>query len=375
MKKIAFSLGALILILDQVTKRIALAHSELLDGYHGYPVIEGFFKLQLVSNKGIAFGLLHSMEGAWKPAVLSAIALVAVVVLIVYMFHTPDREKAVFVSYGLLLGGILGNFHDRIFRGEVTDFITLHWGDSFAWPTFNIADAAISTGVFILLFSTFFMRGRDSSSNSAALLLGAFLLVQNPVGATQETTAEAEAVLEQVESGYRDMESFSADFLQAFSSRGMSSTEKGVVEMKRPAFMRWEYRHPEHKVFVADGETTWFYLEEQNQLLISPFDIEASDSPLLFFLGRGDLRSRFSAALVNGEEGIFVKLTPKSPDPEIEELVMEIGEDDFLIRRIVIRDPIGQQNEYILTNMRKNVHIPGERFEIELPGDVEIIEQ
>lgn len=375
MKKIAFSLGALILILDQITKRLALAHSEILDGYHGYPVIEGFIKLQLVSNRGIAFGLLHSVEGVWKPVVLSVIALIALIALIVYVFHTPERERTVFVSYGLLLGGILGNFHDRIFRGEVTDFITLHWGDAFAWPTFNIADAAISTGVFLLLFSTFFLKGKDVSSSSAALVLGIFLLAQNPAGDARDSSLDAVSVLEQVESGYRDMESFTAEFLQAFSSRGISSTERGIVEMKRPAFMRWEYRKPEHKVFIADGEKTYFYLEEENQLLVSAFDIESSNSPLLFFLGKGDFMTRYSASLVNGEEGIFVRLVPRSPDPDIEELVMEIGEDDFLIRRIVVRDPIGQQNEYILTNMRKNVHIPRERFEIEVPGDVEIIEQ
>jgi len=46
-----------------------------------------------------------------------------------------------------------------------------------------------------------------------------------------------------------------------------------------------------------------------------------------------------------------------------------------MIRRIVLRDPVGQQNEYILTNMHKNVHISDKQFEIKVPGDVEIIEQ
>lgn len=367
MKKNAFFLGAFIFFLDRVTKLLAEANAEILSGYHGLPLIDGFLKLQLVGNKGIAFGLLHSVEGAWKPVFLSVIAVVAIAVLIIYMFHTPEREKLVFAAYGLLLGGILGNFYDRIFKGEVTDFITLHWRDSFAWPTFNIADAAITIGVVFLLLGSFFIKGKPAP-NAAALFMAAFLVIQPHTG-------EAESVLGRVEAEYADISSFSADFVQAFSSRGISSTETGLVMMKRPGYMRWEYQSPERKVFIADGDKAYFYLEEEKQLLVSSFNIEESSSPLLFFLGRGDIVSRFHTSLINGEEGIFVKLVPRNPDPEIEELIMEIDESDYMIRRIVLRDPVGQQNEYILTNMHKNVHISDKQFEITVPGDVEIIEQ
>ncbi len=367
MKKTAFFLGTFIFFLDQVTKWWAEANSELLGGYQGLPVIPGFFKLQLISNKGIAFGLLHSVDGPWKPVLLALIAVIAVAGLIFYLFHTPEREKLAFVSYGLLLGGILGNFYDRIFKGEVTDFITLHLNDAFAWPTFNIADAAITTGVFLLLFSTFFLRSK-TSSDAGALVLAAFLF-------TQPAAGEADLILSRVEASYRDVQSFSADFVQAFSSRGISSTENGRVLMKRPGYMRWEYLSPERKLFIADGEKTYFYLEEEKQLMVSGFNIEESSSPLLFFLGRGDIRSRFSSSLINGEEGVFVKLIPVNPDPEIEEMVLDIDEATSLIRRIVVRDPIGQQNEYVLTNMHKNVHISNDQFKIRVPGDVEIIEQ
>jgi len=372
MKKVAFFLGAVILVLDKLTKGWAESHADLLGGYRGLPVIEGFLKLQLVSNKGIAFGLLHAADGTWKPILLAVVALVAVTALIVYMFYTPERERLMFVSYGLLLGGILGNLHDRIFRGEVTDFITLHWKDAYAWPTFNVADAAITTGVFLLLFSTFFRRGKEGPG--AGALVMAALLFPSP------QAADAEAVLAGVESAYQDVESFSADFVQAFSSRGVSSTETGRVLMKRPGYMRWEYLAPERKLFIADGKKTWFYLEDEKQLLIADFDIEQSRSPLLFFLGHGDIRTRFAASLVEQEEGMreegsLIRLVPLEPDPEIEELVMEVDPSAYLIRRIIVRDPVGQQNEYILTNMHKNVHISNSQFKIKVPEDVEVIEQ
>ena len=192
---------------------------------------------------------------------------------------------------------------------------------------------------------------------------------------TQPAIGDADILLSRVEAEYKDVESFSADFVQAFSSRGISSSESGRVSMKRPGFMRWEYLSPERKLFIADGKKTYFYLEEEKQLLVSEFNIEESNSPLLFFLGRGDIRLRFESSLVNGEEGVFVKLIPVNPDPEIEEMILEIDDDSGLIRRIVVRDPVGQQNEYVLTNMRKNVHISNDQFKIRVPDDVEIIEQ
>ena len=72
MKKTAFFLGAFIFLLDQVSKWWAESNSEMLGGYQGLPVIEGFIKLQLINNKGIAFGLLHSVDGAWKPVLCLA---------------------------------------------------------------------------------------------------------------------------------------------------------------------------------------------------------------------------------------------------------------------------------------------------------------
>ena len=368
MKKTAFFLASLVFFLDRVSKWWIESHSELFRGYQGYPVIEGFFKLQLVGNRGIAFGMLHSVDGTWKTVLLAVIAVVALAVLTLYIFRTPAKEKLAFTSYGLLMGGIMGNFYDRILKGEVTDFITLHWKDLYAWPTFNVADAAITSGVFLLVFSTFLIK-RSSTANIGGLFFCALLSMQ-PYG-----NNEADMILARVESSYGNVRSFSADFVQAFSSRGISSTEYGRVLMQRPGLMRWEYLAPEKKLFIADGEKTYFYLEEENQLLVSEFNIEDTNSPLLFFLGKGDIRQRFSAALINQEEGLFVKLVPLQPDPEIDELIIEVNEKDFMLKRIIVRDPVGQQNEYVLTNMDKNVHIAKQQFEIKVPGDVEIIEQ
>jgi signal peptidase II len=152
MRLTSIILGVAVLGLDLLTKWLVATSIWL----HYYPVLDGYFTIHYVQNEGIAFGLFHSVESSWKPIILSAMAIVAVIVVVYYVLTTPIHEKLVFLSLGLLFGGILGNFFDRLLNRHVTDFLELHWRDTFAWPTFNIADAAITIGVLLILYESFF---------------------------------------------------------------------------------------------------------------------------------------------------------------------------------------------------------------------------
>jgi len=152
MRLFAIILGFFVFIIDSASKWWVSNTLAL----HYYPVLDGLFTIHYVRNEGIAFGLFHTLESTWKPIVLSLMAVIAVAIVLYYVWHTPDEERRVFVSLGLLLGGILGNFVDRLFHGYVIDFLEFHWQDSFSWPTFNIADAAITTGVVLIIFDSFF---------------------------------------------------------------------------------------------------------------------------------------------------------------------------------------------------------------------------
>ena len=123
---------------------------------HYHPVIDGLFTLRYVRNEGIAFGLFHTLDSPWKPIVLSALGVMAIAVVFYSLWTTPRHHTRLFWSFGFLLGGILGNFTDRLVHGFVVDFIELHWRSLFYWPTFNVADAAITLGVFAILWESFF---------------------------------------------------------------------------------------------------------------------------------------------------------------------------------------------------------------------------
>ena len=91
-----------------------------------------------------------------KAPLLSLLAVVAIGMVLYYIWTTPVDERVIFVALGLVLGGILGNFVDRLIHEYVVDFIKLHWRDVFAWPTFNLADSAITTGVLLILTLSLF---------------------------------------------------------------------------------------------------------------------------------------------------------------------------------------------------------------------------
>jgi len=117
-------------------------------------VIPGIFHLTLVHNRGIAFGLFSQF-----PWLLMAVVTVSLI-LITWISHRPAFRKPLDQwVFGLILGGALGNWLDRVLYGAVIDYF-----DFRVWPVFNIADSAISIGVGIYLF--YLLRQPQESKSS-----------------------------------------------------------------------------------------------------------------------------------------------------------------------------------------------------------------
>lgn len=115
-------------ITDQVLKYIVLSSQFVFN--------RGFFSIHVVTNSGAGFGILQG-----KTALLSFISCI-VIAVIVLLYRKIPQDRTAQILFGLFLGGVMGNFLDRIIRGYVIDFI-----DFTFWPSFNIADAAISAAV------------------------------------------------------------------------------------------------------------------------------------------------------------------------------------------------------------------------------------
>ena len=139
-------LVAVTLVVDRWTKALIRNRFDLNESIS---VIDGFFNITYVRNTGVAFGIFSSISSPVKSVLLSLFTAFAAIVVIAYSVRSPVRNRLLQVALGLILGGALGNLYDRLAYGYVVDFLELYAG-SYHWPSFNVADAAISTGVVLL---------------------------------------------------------------------------------------------------------------------------------------------------------------------------------------------------------------------------------
>jgi signal peptidase II len=151
MKKRFYLIAVLIVLFDQLTKWIVKSK---LNPDLPVEIIPGYLRFSYWENSGVAFGLFNEVASSWKPYILAAMAIMAVIVIIIYGRRMPADRKLLQLSLAIMIGGILGNFADRIIRGYVVDFIDFHVRNSFYWPTFNVADSAITIGIALLLIDT-----------------------------------------------------------------------------------------------------------------------------------------------------------------------------------------------------------------------------
>jgi len=148
--------AALLFIADQASK-FAITDVLRLDALTVERTITPFFNLRFVANHGISLGLLHADSDTMRWALVAMTGAIAVAVA-VWMTREPQRADQ--MALGAILGGALGNIVDRMRFGYVVDFADLHFGDWRPFLVFNVADAAITLGVLVLLVRALLMRDK-----------------------------------------------------------------------------------------------------------------------------------------------------------------------------------------------------------------------
>lgn len=175
-----------VLAADQVTKYLAVSRlTDALDGREGlarvtgfvteqnldnrpppedgsyrvlrpYRFIEDYWHFRYVENPGAAWGIFGDMPEGVRRLFFLVVSLAAMGFIFVMYRRTPMEQRLARVALALVTGGALGNFVDRLLRGYVIDFIDWHWRNQpgMRWPTFNVADVAISVGVGLMLLDS-----------------------------------------------------------------------------------------------------------------------------------------------------------------------------------------------------------------------------
>ncbi|MED3823164.1 signal peptidase II [Priestia flexa] len=142
-----YMIALAIIIFDQLTKWIVVKEMELGESI---PVIDNFLYITSHRNRGAAWGILQGQMWFFY-----VITIIVVIGLIVYIRKINKADKWLGVALGLMLGGAIGNFIDRVFRQEVVDFVNTYIF-TYDFPIFNVADSALAVGVGIMFILTLF---------------------------------------------------------------------------------------------------------------------------------------------------------------------------------------------------------------------------
>ena len=149
---------ALIITADQISKSLIKSTMTL---YDVIPVIPGFFQLNYITNKGLAFGINLPIGISF----FSGISLIITCFLVWILWCERKNNLLMRISLALILGGAIGNLIDRILFGEVVDFFDFMIGD-FHWYIFNIADSAVTVGIILMLFYSFLFKPKVQPTHS-----------------------------------------------------------------------------------------------------------------------------------------------------------------------------------------------------------------
>jgi signal peptidase II len=131
-------------------------------------VLDDFWHFRYAENPGAAFSFLASQPTWFRTPFFLLVSLGAMVFIAIYYRRTAPGQNWLRLALAMVFGGALGNFIDRIRLGYVIDFIDWHWYDKATWPTFNIADSAITVGIALMVIEMFLNKGPSEAGRKPA---------------------------------------------------------------------------------------------------------------------------------------------------------------------------------------------------------------
>lgn len=187
-------------------------------------------------------------------------------------------------------------------------------------------------------------------------------------------------LIDGVERSFAKMEDFSADFVQIEQNPlNRNNQTSGHVYLMRPRKMLWEYKKPEDEIFVSNGKTVYFYVPADHQVNKDAVKETFDDRiPLMFLLGRSNLRSEFSQfELLNTTpflEGTkVVRMYPKRKT-DYKDVVMEVDPASYQIRRLIMTHTDGSRSEFVFSNIRTNTGLKASLFDFKVPPGVNVVQ-
>lgn len=183
-----------------------------------------------------------------------------------------------------------------------------------------------------------------------------------------------------VDEHYNRLQSLKADFTEIYSGSGTERTESGVLWLKKPGKMRWEYRSPKEKLFLSDGKQAWFYVPGDGRVQKIPLKkLDDMRSPLAFLLGKTKLEKELDGLSAARDvkpmnpDNTVLRGVPKFMPDRVNAIVLEITPGSE-ISRIIIDEADGSVTEYRFTDQRVNAEVSDSSFRFKAPAGVEVVE-
>jgi outer membrane lipoprotein carrier protein len=212
------------------------------------------------------------------------------------------------------------------------------------------------------------------SAPCLALILAAVLSTRVPA----QSLPPAQELAAALQKKYDSIRDFSADFTHIYEGGVLrrKSVERGVVYIKKPGRMRWNYSSPERKVFVSDGRQIQLYVPSDKQVIVSPLpSTDQATSAVLFLMGRGDLTRDFTVSHGPGAKGdtYVLHLQPKARQAEYDWLDLTVDRKSLQIRELTATDQQGGRSTFQFSNFKENAGVADNTFAFTPPRGTDVV--
>ncbi|MGC1787047.1 MAG: outer membrane lipoprotein carrier protein LolA [Terriglobales bacterium] len=214
------------------------------------------------------------------------------------------------------------------------------------------------------------------------------IFLTSTIGAHPVQAQDIHQLAQAVDAHYNHLHSLQSDFTEIYRGDGPERVESGTLWLKKPRKMRWEYRSPNEKLFVSDGETVWFYQPAERQLRKTEFrKLDDLRSPIAFLLGKTKLENELrelskvvdqaplqpANTLLRGVPKSAVAQSAGDQVSQVSEVQLEITPSDEIVR-IVLMEADGATTEFRFAGWKENLKLSDNLFQFTAPPGVETVE-
>ena len=210
-------------------------------------------------------------------------------------------------------------------------------------------------------------------------ILAAAFLISIPHSALANEGLDA--VVDKIQKKYEQITDFHAGFSQEAEVKALNKVQKaeGEVWFKKPGKMRWNYHSPAKDEIVSDGNTLWYYNQEEKQVIESPLSkVSDTETTSTLLSGLGNIKELFDVSFANpGSQGApgsyLLDLKPKTEEEGYNKVTIAVDKNTMLVNTMYLYDPYGNLTTVNLTDISVDKGVPDSLFVFNVPNGVEVI--